>query len=246
MPSHVVPQMSTQAAYAANVGNRCRRGSLTLLGRANALERFASGGVWAFRRSAISSSMNDQKKLAGLRVAMVVAEGFEQVEMTEPRKALEAAGARVSLVSPESGTVLGFNHHDKGDAFAIDVALGAAKAEDFDALVLPGGVANPDALRMLPEAVAFIGALAKAGKPIAAICHAPWTLIEAGVVAGKTLTSWPSLQTDLRNAGAMWVDKSVVVDGKLVTSRKPDDLADFNRETIALFAASGALQAPAR
>jgi len=190
-------------------------------------------------------TMNDQK-LDGLRVAILVTEGFEQVEMTEPRKALEAAGARVSIVSPERGTVLGFNHHDKGDPFPIDIALDAAQVGDFDALLLPGGVANPDALRTMPKAVAFVSAFAKAGKPIAAICHAPWTLIEAGIVTGKTMTSWPSLQTDLRNAGATWVDKSVVVDGKLVTSRKPGDIPDFNRETIALFAASDALHTPVR
>lgn len=189
--------------------------------------------------------MNQSQSLGGLRVAILVAEGFEQVEMTEPRAAFEAAGAKTTIVSPERGDVVGFNHHDRGDAFPVDVALDAADPKRFDALLLPGGVANPDALRMLPTAVAFVRAFGDAGKPIAAICHASWTLIEAGLVAGKTMTSWPSLKTDLVNAGATWVDKSVVVDGTLVTSRKPDDIADFNREAIAVFANARA-HAPAR
>lgn len=190
--------------------------------------------------------MNDRKNLAGLRVAILVTEGFEQVELTGPRAALESAGARPSIVSPARGEVVGFNHLDRGDAFAVDVALDAADASDFDALLLPGGVANPDALRTMPKAVAFVRAFADAGKPIAAICHASWTLIEAAVVSGKTMTSWPSLQTDLRNAGASWVDRSVVVDGMLVTSRNPDDIPDFNREMLAIFARAGSTHAPAR
>lgn len=189
--------------------------------------------------------MNDSKTLGGLRVAILVAEGFEQVEMTKPRAALDEAGAKTSLVSPESGEVVGFNHHDRGDAFSVEIALDAADAGQFDALLLPGGVANPDALRMLPNAVAFIRAFGDAGKPIAAICHASWTLIEAGLVKGKTMTSWPSLKTDLGNAGATWVDKSVVVDGTLVTSRNPGDIPDFNREMIELFSKARA-HAPAR
>ncbi|GAC1304177.1 MAG: type 1 glutamine amidotransferase domain-containing protein [Vulcanimicrobiaceae bacterium] len=190
--------------------------------------------------------MHDSKKLDGVRVAILLSEGFEQIEMTEPRSALEAAGARTTLVAPTAGDVVGYNHLDRGDAFPVTATLDSAKPDDFDALLLPGGVANPDLLRTLPKAVAFVSALAKAGKPIAAICHAPWTLLEAGVVSGKTMTSWPSLQTDLRNAGATWVDRSVVVDGTLVTSRNPHDLPDFIRETIAVFAESGARQAPAK
>ncbi len=191
--------------------------------------------------------MSNQQNLAGLRVAILAADGFERVEMTEPRAALEAAGARISLVSPEKGTVASFDHLDRAATFPVDLALDEADPGAFDALLLPGGVANPDALRLLPKAVAFIAAFAKADKPIAAICHAPWTLIEAGVASGKTLTSWPSLKTDLENAGATWVDRSVVVDGNLVTSRNPNDIPDFNRETIATFAAANArTQAPAR
>ncbi len=171
--------------------------------------------------------------LKGKKVAILVAnEGIEQVELTEPRKALEGAGATVELLAPESGEAQAFNHLDKGDSFPVDRAVGDASAEDYDALMLPGGVANPDNLRTHPEAVAFVRAFFDAGKPVAAICHAPWTLVEAEVVSGRTLTSWPSLQTDLRNAGATWVDEEVVVDGSLVTSRKPDDLQAFNVKMI--------------
>lgn len=190
--------------------------------------------------------MNERHTLDGFRVAMLVADGFEQIELTGPRAALDAAGARTILVSPVDQKVAGFDHLDRGDTFAVDVALSSARVEDFDALVLPGGVANPDALRLLPAAVAFVKAFERAGKPIAAICHAPWTLIEAGLVEGKQLTSWPSLKTDLTNAGATWVDRSVVVDGLLVTSRKPDDIPDFNRELIAVFGASRGAHARAR
>jgi protease I len=175
------------------------------------------------------------QSLSGKRVAILVAEGFEQVEMTEPRLALQAAGARVDIVSPEKGTVLGFNHLDKADSFKVDIPLDQADAGDYDALMLPGGVANPDKLRTLPKAVAFVRAFFDAGKPVAAICHAPWSLIEADVVRGRTLTSWPSLKTDLENAGAEWVDREVVVDGQLVTSRKPDDLPAFNPKMTELF-----------
>jgi protease I len=175
------------------------------------------------------------QSLSGKRVAILVAEGFEQVEMTEPRLALQAAGARVDIVSPEKGTVLGFNHLDKADSFKVDIPLDQADAGDYDALMLPGGVANPDKLRTLPKAVAFVRAFFDAGKPVAAICHAPWSLIEADVVRGRTLTSWPSLKTDLENAGAEWVDRDVVVDGQLVTSRKPDDLPAFNPKMTELF-----------
>jgi protease I len=174
--------------------------------------------------------------LRGLNVAILVADGFEQVELTEPRKALDGAGARSSIVSPKTGEVQGWNHFEKGDMFPVDVALTSANADDYDALLLPGGVANPDQLRMIPEAVDFIKAFVKVGKPIAAICHGPWTLIEADAVRNRKLTSWPSLKTDLRNAGADWVDEEVVVDNGIVTSRKPQDLPAFNKKMIEEFA----------
>jgi protease I len=180
-------------------------------------------------------TMAQKEFLSGKRVAILVAEGFEQVEMTEPRKALQRAGATVEIVSPEKGNVVGFNHHDKADSFPVDVPLDGADAGKYDALMLPGGVANPDKLRTIPAAVAFVRAFFDAGKPVAAICHAPWSLIEAGVVRGRTLTSWPSLKTDLENAGAEWVDREVVLDGQLVTSRKPDDLPAFNAQMTELF-----------
>ncbi|HEX3004549.1 MAG TPA: type 1 glutamine amidotransferase domain-containing protein [Angustibacter sp.] len=168
------------------------------------------------------------------KVAFLVAgEGIEQVELTEPWKAVEEAGARPVLVSPDEGRVQAFNHLDKADTFEVDVTTAKARVDDFDVLVLPGGVANPDALRLDDSAVAFAKAFMESGKPVAAICHAPWTLIEADVVRGRTMTSWPSLQTDLRNAGATWVDEELVVceqgPGPLVTSRKPDDLPAFTK-----------------
>lgn len=174
--------------------------------------------------------------LDGMKVAILVTDGFEQVEMTEPRHALDSAGAHTQIVSPKDGRVRGWKHHDPADSFAVGVALKDAHAEDFDALLLPGGVVNPDALRIDEDAVAFVRAFVEAGKPIAAICHGPWTLIEAGGVKGKKMTSWPSLHSDLKNAGAKWADKEVVVDGELVTSRKPDDIPAFNREMTKLFA----------
>lgn len=178
----------------------------------------------------------DNKTLDGKKVAILVANGFEQVEMTEPRRALEDAGARTSLVSPVEGRVQGWNHFEKADTFPVGVRLDDAREEDFDALLLPGGVANPDQLRMDPKAVAFVRAFFDAGKPVAAICHAPWTLIEAFVVRERTLTSWPSLKTDLINAGARWVDQEVATDNGLVTSRKPADIPAFNRKMIEEFA----------
>ncbi len=178
-----------------------------------------------------------QQELKNLRVAVLVAEGFEQVEMTSPADALRAAGATVSIVSPEAGQVQGFNHQDRADRFSVDVPLDAARDDDFDALLLPGGALNPDKLRTLPSAVKFVKAFFTNGKPVAAICHAPWMLVEAAVVNGRTVTSWPSLQTDLRNSGATWVDRDVVVDENLVTSRKPDDLPAFNKKMLELFAA---------
>ncbi len=177
--------------------------------------------------------------IKGLRVAILATDGFEQVELTEPLKALHGAGAHVQVVSPGKtktpGKIQGMNHDETGDQTHVDAALESVQPEQFDALVLPGGVANPDTLRINPQAVAFIRHFGTAGKPIAAICHGPWTLIEADLVRGRKLTSWPSLKTDLRNAGATWVDEPVVRDGLLVTSRKPDDLKQFCEETIKLF-----------
>ena len=168
------------------------------------------------------------EQLQGKTVAFAMAtEGIEQVELTEPWKAVERAGGTPRLISAESGTVQAFNHLDKGDTFGVDATFGDVSPDEFDGLVLPGGVANPDALRTDKGAVDFIRGFFAAGKPVAAICHAPWTLIEADVVKGRTVTSWPSLQTDLRNAGATWVDEEVVVDQGLVTSRNPDDLPAF-------------------
>lgn len=176
------------------------------------------------------------RNLQGKRVAILVTDGFEQSELVEPRKALDEAGATTLVVSPAGTKVKGWNHKDWGKEVSVDVALDSANAEDFHALLLPGGVMNPDRLRMNPRAVEFVKSFTMAGKPVAAICHGPWTLLEAGAVRGRTMTSWPSLKTDLSNAGANWVDKEVVVDGSLVTSRKPDDIPAFNREMIRLFA----------
>jgi protease I len=178
--------------------------------------------------------------LKGLKVAILVTDGFEQVELTEPRKTLDEAGAETRVVSPQAERVRGWKFTDWGDQVRVDAPLDQAKPEDFDALLLPGGVMNPDSLRMEPKAVAFAKAFFDAGKPVAAICHGPWLIIETGAAHGRRLTSWPSLKTDLRNAGADWADKQVVVDQKLVTSRKPDDLPAFNREMIQLFTAAGA------
>lgn len=177
------------------------------------------------------------QRIDGTRVAVLVAnEGIEQVELTEPWKAIEAAGGRPSLIAPERGEAQAFNHLDRGDTFQVDRAVGEANVDDYDALMLPGGVANPDQLRMSPEAVAFVKAFFTAGKPVAAICHAPWTLVEADVVRGRTLTSWPSLQTDIRNAGGTWVDEEVHTDHGLVTSRNPDDLPAFCAKMVEEFA----------
>ena len=173
--------------------------------------------------------------LSGIRVALLATDGFEQSELTEPRKALDAAGAETSIVSPKAGRVRGWKMKEWGDEVTVDETLDEADPKDYDALVLPGGVINADALRMEPRAVAFVKAFFDADKPVGVICHASWTVIEAGAARGHRLTSWPSLKTDLENAGAQWVDEQVVVDGKLVTSRKPDDLPAFNRELTRLF-----------
>lgn len=168
-------------------------------------------------------------------MAILVADMFEQVEFTEPRKALQQAGAETVVVSPVSGEVQGANHYDKADRFPVDMPLDSASVEQFDALMLPGGVANPDQLRMNKKAVQFVKGFFEAGKPVAAICHAPWTLVEADVVRDRRLTSWPSLQTDIRNAGGKWTDEVSVTDQNLTTSRKPDDIPKFNEAMLHLF-----------
>ena len=175
------------------------------------------------------------ENLNGLKVAILVENGFEWVELVEPRKALDQAGAETKIVSPRDRRVKGWKFTEWGDELPVDVALDQALARNFDALLLPGGVMNPDALRMQPKAVAFVKEFFDAGKPVAVICHGPWTVIEAGAAKGRRIASWPSLKTDLRNAGAEWIDREVVVDNNLVSSRKPDDIPAFNREMIKLF-----------
>jgi len=166
-------------------------------------------------------------ELNGKRIAFLATDGVEQIELTEPWEAVQRAGGRPELISPKPGTIQGFDHRDKADTFEVDRTVDQCSPEDYDGLVLPGGVVNPDALRMHDGAVKFTRAFFESRKPVAAICHGPWMLVEAGVVEGRTLTSWPSLQTDIRNAGGTWVDEEVVVDEGLVTSRKPDDLPAF-------------------
>ena len=175
-------------------------------------------------------------ELRGKRVAALVEDGFEQIELTSPREALQAAGAEVDIVSPKAKKVKGWDHTNWGLEFAVDRALDDVSATEYDALLLPGGVMNPDRLRINEKAVALVKAFIDSGKPVAAICHAPWTLIETGALRGRTVTSWPSLRTDLRNAGATWVDQECTVDNGLVTSRKPGDLPAFNRKMIEEFA----------
>jgi|SRR5271166_4411131 len=176
-----------------------------------------------------------QNTLKGFNVAILVTDGFEKVELVEPRKALDAAGASTRIVSPNNEYVKSWNFTDWDQQLPVDVKLDDARPQDFDALLLPGGVINPDSLRIQPKAVAFVKAFFEAGKPVAAICHGPWTVIEAGAARGRRITSWPSLKTDLKNAGADWVDQVVVNDRGLVTSRKPDDLPAFNTEILKLF-----------
>src|SRR5260370_16765346 len=172
------------------------------------------------------------KRLDGKKVAILVADGFEQVELTEPRQALEEGGATTQIVSPARLEVQGWNHDDKADKFKVDMPLDRARSDDYDALLLPGGVKNPDLLRMLTRAVEFVDGFFAAGKPVAAICHGPWTLVEGDVIRGKTITSWPSLKTDLENAGAKWVDREVVVDHGLAPRPHPHDIPAFNRKMI--------------
>ena len=192
------------------------------------------------------------RKLDGKKVAILVADGFEQVEMTKPREALDEAGAETKIVSLKSGKIQGMHHADKGDKFDVDLTLDEARPEEFDALMIPGGLMNPDALRSNEDALEFTRHFFREGKPVAAICHGPWVLIDAGVARGRTLTSRPAIKTDVNNAGGNWVDKEIVVDNGLVTSRKPDDIPAFNKKMIEEFcegrheaaaaAASGALE----
>jgi protease I len=174
-------------------------------------------------------------KLAGKKVAILAADGFEEVELTKPRKALDEAGAKTSVVSLKPGKIQGMNHADKGETVTVDLTLTDAKPEDFDALMIPGGLMNPDTLRSTEKALEFVRHFFREGKPVAAICHAAWVLIDAGVVRGRTLTSWPAIKTDVRNAGGNWVDEEVVVDNGLVTSRKPDDIPAFNDKMVEEF-----------
>jgi len=176
------------------------------------------------------------EKLRGKKIAILATDGFEQVELTEPRKTLEEAGATVEVIAPKSGEIRGWRSKEWGDKIKVDRALDHANIAEYDALVLPGGVMNPDHLRMEPKAVQFVKEFAQSRKPIAAICHGPWTLIEAGVVRGRKMTSWPSLRTDLKNAGANWVDEQAVVDGNFITSRKPDDIPAFSQKIIEMIA----------
>ncbi len=176
------------------------------------------------------------QNIAGKRVAILATDGVERSELVEPRKALDAAGAKTTVISPKSGSIKSWDQNNWSADIAVDLSLDQARADDFDSLLLPGGVRNPDRLRIDKRAVDFVRAFFEAGKPVAAICHAPWMLVEAGVVRGRTLTSFPSLQTDIRNAGGDWVDREVVVDEGLVTSRKPDDIPAFNRKMIEEFA----------
>lgn len=192
-----------------------------------------------------SDKQQDQKQpeeslrqLNGKKVAILATHGFEQVELTEPRRALDEAGAQTRVVSPEADKIRGWNFTNWGDEVKVDVPLDQAKPDDFDALLLPGGVINPDTLRMNEQAVNFARSFFEAGKPVASICHGPWMVIETGAAEGRRIASWPSLRTDLENAGAEWIDEEVCVDGNLVTSRKPDDIPAFNREMLTLFAKS--------
>ena len=176
------------------------------------------------------------KKLEGKKIAILATDGFEQEELTKPKKALEDEGATTHVIAPESGQIKGWDHTDWGDKVAVDVKLSDARPADYDGLLLPGGVMSPDKLRMNPDAVDFVASFMREGKPVAAICHGPWTLVETGMINGRKMTSYPSIKTDLKNAGATWIDQEVVTDQGLVTSRKPDDIPAFNKKMIEEFA----------
>ena len=179
--------------------------------------------------------------LKGKKIAILATDGFEQAELMEPRKALESAGAQTVVIAPKAGKIKGWKHTDWGETVNVDKELSQADVHDYDALVLPGGVMNPDHLRMDPKAVDFVGQFVKSGKPVAAICHGSWTLMETGALRGKTVTSWPSLKTDLKNAGANWVDQEVARDGQFITSRKPEDIPAFTRAIIELVSGNARL-----
>ena len=186
-------------------------------------------------------------RLSGMKVAILVTDGFEQIELTKPREALEGEGASTLIVSNKSGKVLGLNHIDRADEFSVDATFAEARPEDFDAVLLPGGVVNADALRIVPEAQRFVQKIAEDGKPIAVICHGAWLLVSAGLVRDRTLTSWPTLKDDIRNAGGTWIDRQVYINGRLVSSRKPADIPAFNAQMIEVFAIAfeGARSEPA-
>ena len=177
-----------------------------------------------------------KETLAGKRIAIIAADMVEQVELVEPRKALEKAGATTELISMKPGEIQGFNHYDRADKHKVDKTAEEVDAADYDGLLIPGGVGNPDTMRMDENLVQFTRAFFEQGKPVAAICHGPWMLVEAGVARDRTVTSWPSLQTDIRNAGGNWVDQEVVADQRLITSRKPDDIPAFNKKMVEVFA----------
>ena len=176
-----------------------------------------------------------EKQLSGLKVAVIATDGVEQVELLEPKKALESAGAEVKVIAPKSGKIQGFKHHDKADQIPVDLSLDRANPADFDAVLLPGGVINADALRIEKKAQDFVRMIDRTGKPIAVICHGPWLLVSAGITLGRMLTSWPTLQDDIRNSGAKWEDREVLRDGNWISSRKPADIPAFNREVISAF-----------
>jgi protease I len=194
----------------------------------DALDLLISGPTGS--KTAQGGTMNSPLK--GKKIAILATDGFEQVELTDPRKNLENAGATVEVISIKSGKIKGWNHTDWGESVKVDQVVKKARPQDYDSLVLPGGQMNPDSLRMDKDAIVFIKAFVQAGKPVAAICHGPWTLIDAGAVKGKKMTSWPTLHTDLQNAGAKWVDQEVVRDGNLITSRKPEDIPAFSNALI--------------
>jgi protease I len=181
-------------------------------------------------------------ELDGQKVAILVTDGFEEVELLQPREALDKAGAKTSVVSPKKEKVRSWRFTDWGTDLPVDVPLNKARAQDFDALLLPGGVINPDSLRIIPEAMDFVRAFFDAGKPVAAICHGPWSIVEVGAAKGRKIASWPSLKTDIRNAGGEWMDQEVVTDRNIVSSRKPDDIPAFNRGMIELFSQARAAQ----
>lgn len=184
-------------------------------------------------------------QLQGKKIAILATDGFEQSELMEPRKALDQAGAETFVVSPKTGEIKGWKSKDWGDTVKVDRSLDQAKPDEFDALLLPGGVINPDHLRMEPKAVDFVRAFVSSGKPVAAICHGPWMLVESGSVQGKTITSWPSLKTDIKNAGGNWVDQEVARDGQFITSRRPDDIPAFSQALIELVSETSGRRAAA-